>query len=1161
MSLISQFISTLPAVSSKTTSSAVVNKTAIGNLKGSALAISIVEMALSQPSITVLLCSDTASALKLETELAYIAHDKNLPVLLFPDWETLPYDNFSPHQDIISQRLETLYHLPSMTHGIIILPIATAMAKLSPVEFINGQTLLIKTDEERDPVRLKQALDTAGYENVHQVLAHGEYSQRGSILDIYPMGSNKPYRIDFMDHTIDSISFFDPETQRSTDRISEIRILPAKEFPTHQMGIELFRSHWREEFDASNAPESIYQQVTKQIWPAGIEYYLPLFFKQCATLFDYLPPQAHIFTFGDVHHSANEFFDDVKFRYEEKRYDRQRPILEPQRLFSRVEEFFQQLNAFNRTDFSIESLPEQQGNYNLDCDVIDDISVDHKLEKPTAKLLSYLNLNQESTVIFCVESLGRSQALLELLRKDAIVPVECDSLAQAAKHHLSVVIAPLENSVKFNDNELSLICENELFGIKVSQRRRREKAQTISSEAIVRSLAELSIGQPVVHYDHGVGRYQGLTYIENGGIDIEYVTLEYANEAKLYVPVSSLNLISRYSGSSDEAAPLHSLGSDKWTKAKRKAADKIRDVAAELLEVYAQRAVKKGYGFNVNEDEYNQFSASFPFEETVDQQNTILHVVNDMQKKKPMDRLVCGDVGFGKTEVAMRAAFVAVNDGKQVVVLVPTTLLAQQHFESFRDRFAKYPIRVEQLSRFRTPKQQKETIEALENGKVDIIIGTHKLIQGDIKFNDLGLLIVDEEHRFGVRQKEKITALRANIDILTMTATPIPRTLNMAMSGMRDLSIIATPPSRRLSVNTFVRPYDPALVKEAVRREVVRGGQVYFLHNDVDKIEDMAQDLEQLLPEARIGIAHGQMPERELEKVMSDFYHQRYNLLLCSTIIETGIDIPSANTIIINRADKFGLAQLHQLRGRVGRSHHQAYAYLLTPPKISKDAEKRLEVIEKLTDLGAGFTLATHDLEIRGAGELLGDDQSGQIQTIGFNLYMEMLDGATNALRNGQQPKLDNLLPQGGEVDLKISALLPDDYIFDVNTRLSLYKRIANCKTTKALDTMQVELIDRFGLLPDAAKNLFAMTAMKQRIHDLGVTRLEVGINGGQIVFGENTIIDLSYLMSLLQTQPAIYKLDGPTKLKFAIKTENAADRLNLVNAMLTEFERNTTEH
>lgn len=1154
MPLISQFIHNVPPLSQGNLS--------LCSLSGSALAISMMEMAKRHPGLSVLLCNDTSSALKLESELSFLAKQHNIGVLLFPDWETLPYDNFSPHQDIISQRLETLYHLPTMEQGILIVPVATAMAKLAPSAFLQGNSLILSVDEERDPALLKGQLEAAGYENVHQVLAHGEYSQRGSILDIYPMGSNQPYRIDYIDDCVDTIAFFDPETQRSKEKVSSIRILPAHEFPTHKLAIEQFRSNWREKFDASNAPESIYQQVTKQVWPAGIEYYLPLFFEQCATLFDYLPKNSQLLTFGDVHQAALAHYGDVEARYEERRYDRQRPILAPQELFSRVEELFASLKKLPKIHFSHEPCGNSAGEINLNANSITDISVDHQKSEPTLKLREYLSQTADHLTVFCVESMGRAQALIELLAKDNIKLTTQEDFSQALQTNLSVVVAPLENSVVFGELKLNLICENELFGIQISQRRRRDKAQTISSEAIVRSLAELSIGQPVVHYDHGVGRYQGLTYIENGGVNVEYVTLEYASEAKLYVPVASLHLISRYSGASEESAPLHHLGSDKWTKAKRKAAEKVRDVAAELLEIYAQRAVKPGYKFNLDFDEYNKFSASFPFEETVDQQNAILHVVNDMQKKTAMDRLVCGDVGFGKTEVAMRAAFVAVNDGKQVAILVPTTLLAQQHFENFRDRFAKSAINVAQLSRFRSAKQQTETINDIANGKVDIVIGTHKLIQGDIKFNDLGLLIVDEEHRFGVRQKEKIKALRADIDILTMTATPIPRTLNMAMSGMRDLSIIATPPSKRLSVNTFVRQYDDAIVKEAVRREIMRGGQVYFLHNDVDKIEDMAQDLELLLPEARIGIAHGQMRERELEKVMSDFYHQRYNLLLCSTIIETGIDIPSANTIIINRADKFGLAQLHQLRGRVGRSHHQAYAYLLTPEQrsMSKDAVKRLEAIESLTDLGAGFVLATHDLEIRGAGELLGDDQSGQIQTIGFSLYMEMLDGATRALKNGEQPALDNLLPQGGDVDLKISALLPEDYIFDVNTRLSLYKRVANCDDQKALDALQVELIDRFGLLPQPAKNLFEVTAIRQRILALGINRLEAGPNGGQLVFGKQSKVDLGYLLSLLQQQPAIYKLDGSDKLKFLIKTDDANDRITLVRSLLDEFERHQVE-
>jgi len=1154
MSFISQFINKVPPLGNGNLN--------LGSLSGSALAISMMEIAKRHDGLSVLLCNDTSAALKLEAELSFLAQQHDISVLLFPDWETLPYDNFSPHQDIISQRLETLYHLPNMEQGILILPVATAMSQLAPSAFLQGNSLLLSVDEERDPTLLKGQLEGAGYQNVHQVLAHGEYSQRGSILDIYPMGSKQPYRIDYIDHCVDSIAFFDPETQRSKDKVSSIRILPAHEFPTHKLAIEQFRSNWREKFDASNEPDSIYQQVTKKIWPAGIEYYLPLFFDKCATIFDYLPTQSQLLTFGDIHQAAHDYYSDVESRYEDRRYDRRRPILEPHQLFTRVEELFSQLKTLPKIHFSQQACGKKAADFNLKSAEISDISVDHQQTEPTLKLRNYLEQTKRYQHVFCVESVGRAQALIELLAKDNIKLTSADNFYQALETNYSVVVAPLESSVVFSELKLNLICENELFGIQVSQRRRRDKAQTISSEAIVRSLAELSIGQPVVHYDHGVGRYQGLTYIENGGVNVEYVTLAYASDAKLYVPVSSLHLISRYSGASEESAPLHHLGSDKWTKAKRKAAEKVRDVAAELLEIYAQRAIKPGYPFNVDFDEYNKFSASFPFEETVDQQNAILHVVNDMQKKTAMDRLVCGDVGFGKTEVAMRAAFVAVNDGKQVAILVPTTLLAQQHFENFRDRFANLAINVAQLSRFRTAKQQTETIADIASGKVDIVIGTHKLIQGDIKFGDLGLLIVDEEHRFGVRQKEKIKALRADIDILTMTATPIPRTLNMAMSGMRDLSIIATPPSRRLSVNTFVRQYDDGIVKEAVRREIMRGGQVYFLHNDVDKIEDMAQDLEILLPEARIGIAHGQMRERELEKVMSDFYHQRYNLLLCSTIIETGIDIPTANTIIINRADKFGLAQLHQLRGRVGRSHHQAYAYLMTPDprNISKDATKRLEAIESLTDLGAGFVLATHDLEIRGAGELLGDDQSGQIQTIGFSLYMEMLDGATRALKNGEQPGLDNLLSPGGDVDLKISALLPEDYIFDVNTRLSLYKRIANCDDQKALDSLQVELIDRFGLLPQPAKNLFENTAIRQRILALGIKRLEAGPNGGQLVFGQQSKVDLGYLLSLLQQQPAIYRLDGSDKLKFLIKTTDASDRITLVKSLLDEFERHQVE-
>ena len=1139
-------------------------QTTLGNLQGSALPLMLCQLAARHQGLSLLMTADTTTALKLEAELLDIARPSGLPVLLFPDWETLPYDNFSPHQDIISQRLETLYRLPQMARGILIVPMTTAMHRLAPPSFLQGNTLLLTTGESRDPHQLRVQLEQAGYSAVDQVIAHGEFSQRGSILDIFPMGSKVPYRIDYIDDEVDSIRHFDPETQRSSEQVKQIRLLPAQEFPTDSKAIEQFRSAWRDQFGATNAAESIYQQVSKRVLPAGIEYYQPLFFSQTAQLFDYLPDDTQLLTVGDLNSATDRFWQDVSYRFEERRYDKSRPIMAPEQLFMRVEEFFGQLKGYRRLHCQHEAIEEKAGRLNLACAPLPNIAVEHQLTPPTRALEAFL-ADTDERVLFSVESPGRREALLELLGKQQLKPREVDSIDAflGGAESLGVLVTPLESSVQLPQLGLALICEAELFGIKVSQRRRRDRAKAQSSEAIVRSLAELSHGQPVVHYDHGVGRYLGLEHIEHEGISAEYLTLEYANNAKLYVPVSSLHLISRYSGSSEETAPLHKLGSETWQKAKRKAAEKVRDVAAELLEIYAQRNAKPGYGFAIAENDYQNFASGFPFEETPDQQNAILNVIKDMEANKAMDRLVCGDVGFGKTEVAMRAAFVAVNDGKQVAILVPTTLLAQQHFENFRDRFAQHAVKVEQLSRFRSAKQQQEALSQLAEGKIDIVIGTHKLLQPEIKFDQLGLLIVDEEHRFGVRQKEKIKALRADVDILTLTATPIPRTLNMAMSGMRDLSIIASPPARRLAVNTFVREYDEPLIKEAVRREIMRGGQVYFLHNDVSSIEQQAEVLEAMIPEARIAIAHGQMRERELEKIMTEFYHQRYNLLLCTTIIETGIDIPTANTIIINRADKFGLAQLHQLRGRVGRSHHQAYAYLLTPhPKrMTKDASKRLEAIESLKDLGAGFVLATHDLEIRGAGELLGDDQSGQIQSIGFSLYMEMLEEATQALQQGKEPSLEELLHDQSEVELKLAALLPESYIHDVSTRLSLYKRIANCKDQSQLDELQVELIDRFGLLPDAAKNLFAITGFKQRAQLLGIKRLEAGPLGGQIEFCSDTRVDAGYLIGLLQQQPAIYRMDGPNKLKFLIKAEAADERLQLVAAMMDDFERHTVEN
>ncbi|MDP5205993.1 transcription-repair coupling factor, partial [Alishewanella sp. SMS9] len=855
-----------------------------------------------------------------------------------------------------------------------------------------------------------------------------------------------------------------------------------------------FRLRYRERFAARNEKESLYQQVTQGILPAGIEYYLPLFAEDTSSLFSYLPANSHILTCGDIEHSANQFWLELKRRYQDRAIDLLRPILQPTELYLATDELFAALKAYPRLRLSRAELPLKSGQINAPIANLPDLNINHQLKNPLEAVLNFLTAlkKQQGRALFLVESEGRRESLLQLLHKAAVHLPQTSSLAQflTQQQDIAVLVGTLDQGTLVNTTPpLALISENELFGQKISQRRRRKKSQQISSDTIIRNLAELSLGQPIVHLQHGIGRYQGLQVLDANGISAEFVTIEYAGSSKLYVPVSSLHLLSRYSGSDAEHAPLHKLGNDTWEKARRKAAEKVRDVAAELLDVYAQRAAHQGHAFKLDENDYAAFADSFPFEETADQLDAINAVLQDMQQPQPMDRLVCGDVGFGKTEVAMRAAFVAVNGGKQVALLVPTTLLAQQHFENFKDRFANWPVRVEVLSRFVSPKAQKAILEDVSNGKVDIVIGTHKLLQDDIKLHDLGLLIVDEEHRFGVRQKEKIKALRANIDILTLTATPIPRTLNMSMSGMRDLSIIATPPARRLAVKTFVREYENGLLREAVMREILRGGQVYFLHNDVASIEKMAADLQELIPEANIAIAHGQLRERELEQIMADFYHQRFNLLLCSTIIETGIDVPTANTIIINRADNFGLAQLHQLRGRVGRSHHQAYAYLMTPPpkRLSKDAEKRLEAIASLEDLGAGFALATHDLEIRGAGELLGDEQSGQIESVGFSLYMEMLEEAVQALKAGRVPSLEAMLSQQTEMDLKLPALFPESYIPDVNLRLSFYKKLASAKNPEEIDEVQVELIDRFGLLPDAAKNLVAVAELKLQAQALGI--------------------------------------------------------------------------
>ena len=1090
-----------------------------------------------------------------------------LPICLFPDWETLPYDTFSPHQDIISQRLATLYQLSRMDKGIVIVPVSTLMQRLAPKQYLEANSLIIKKGDKKDLHQLRQELEASGYRCVDQVMEHGEFSARGAILDIFPMGSKTPFRLDFFDDEIDEIRLFDPENQRSSDKISGIDLLPAHEFPTDTDGTNLFRSQYREQFTSSIDKESIYHQVSNGIMPAGIEYYLPLFFEQTNTLCDYLSANTLVIISGDIDKALTHYWSDIEYRYEDRRYDPTRPLLPPKQLFLNSEELYSALKPFDRINLKPQANDDEVKTSQIQFDVhpLPDLTIDHKLKQPFELLNNFIASKETpKKLLFVAESQGRRESVLELLHRNQIKPNVFDSIEDFVNSDelLGITVNALSAGFIFQakgsakKNAIALITEAELLGDRVRQTRRRNKQLDTQNDAIFKNLAELSIGQPVVHIEHGIGRYMGLQTIENGGITTEFLMLSYAGESKLYVPVASLHLISRYSGADADHAPLHKLGNDTWSKAKQKAAEKVRDVAAELLDIYAKRASNHGYSFKRDKAEYRAFADSFGFEETLDQEQAINAVISDMLSPQAMDRLVCGDVGFGKTEVAMRAAFIAVNDGKQVAILVPTTLLAQQHYENFRDRFANWPVSIEVLSRFKTAKEQNAIIKDVESGQIDILIGTHKLLQNSIKYKDLGLLVVDEEHRFGVKQKEKIKQLRANVDILTLTATPIPRTLNMAMGGMRDLSIIATPPAKRLAVKTFVRQRDDALIRESILREILRGGQVYFLHNNVDTIDKTAADIQALLPEAKIITAHGQMRERELERIMSDFYHQRYNVLVCTTIIETGIDVPSANTIIMDRADHLGLAQLHQLRGRVGRSHHQAYAYLLTPheKRMTKDAKKRLEAIASLEDLGAGFTLATHDLEIRGAGELLGEDQSGSMSQVGFSLYMEMLDAAVAALKDGKQLSLEQVMKTQTEVDLRVPALLPDDYIFDVSIRLSLYKRIASCKSKQALDDVQVELIDRFGLLPQPAKNLIHIAKLKLKAEKIGIARIDVGPAGGAIEFSSDTKVDAMFIIGLIQQQPKIYKMDGANKLKFKQATEDAKSRFILVTTMLNEL-------
>ncbi|HFC7776421.1 TPA: transcription-repair coupling factor [Neisseria meningitidis] len=1188
--------------------------------------------------LKVVLTQDAEQALRLQTAWRFFRpHDT---AVFLPDWETLPYERFSPHQDLVSERLSALWQIKSGAADVLFVPVATAMQKLPPVPFLAGRTFWLKTGQTLDIGRLKTDLVDAGYNHVSHVVAAGEFAVRGGIVDLFPMGSEMPYRIDLFDDEIDSIKTFDTDTQRTISPVSEIRLLPAHEFPTDSEAQKIFRSRFREEVDGNPNDAAVYKAVSNGHFGAGVEYYLPLFFEnELETLFDYIGEDALFVSLGDVHAEANRFWSDVKSRYAMAQGDETYPPLLPQHLYLSADVFAGRLKNYGQV------LPDVSGKEHT----LPDLAVNRQSDEPLQALKDF-QTTFDGRILLCAESLGRRETMLGFLQQNGLKakPVSDWQGFLSAHEPLMITVAPLAYGFKLGglqspnqqqttsasegegdavtdqtefsasatnplpsplpqereqsaavvsdslkaaavstesslppgksnlhgqiqqqpapspvgegwgegkavaaQSAIAVITESDLYQYVARSRvHNRRKKHAAVSDGLLPDLAEINIGDPVVHEEHGIGRYMGLVTIDLGGETNEMMLLEYAGEAQLYVPVSQLHLISRYSGQAHENIALHKLGSGAWNKAKRKAAEKARDTAAELLNLYAQRAAQSGHKFEINELDYQAFADGFGYEETEDQAAAIAAVIKDLTQAKPMDRLVCGDVGFGKTEVALRAAFVAVMGGKQVAVLAPTTLLVEQHAQNFADRFADFPVKVASLSRFNNSKATKAVLEGMADGTVDIVIGTHKLVQDDIKFKNLGLVIIDEEHRFGVRQKEQLKRLRANVDILTMTATPIPRTLSMALEGLRDFSLITTAPSRRLAVKTFVKPFSEGSVREAVLRELKRGGQVFFLHNEVDTIENMRERLETLLPEARIGVAHGQLRERELEQVMRDFLQQRFNVLLCSTIIETGIDIPNANTIIINRADKFGLAQLHQLRGRVGRSHHQAYAYLLTPEYITKDAEKRLDAIAAADELGAGFTLAMQDLEIRGAGEILGEGQSGEMIQVGFTLYTEMLKQAVRDLKKGRQPDLDAPLGITTEIKLHSPALLPESYCPDIHERLVLYKRLAVCETVQQINAIHEELVDRFGLPEQPVKTLIESHHLRLMAKELGIDAIDAAGEAVTVTFGKNNNVDPTEIILLIQNDKK-YRLAGADKLRFTAEMENIEVRINTVKNVL----------
>jgi transcription-repair coupling factor (superfamily II helicase) len=1117
-------------------------------LHGSAPALALAEATHSDQRLYVIVADAARELDRLAAELHFFAGER-LTLLAFPDWEVLPYDLFSPHPDIISERLRTLFELPQTRHGCLVVAADTLMQRLPPKQYVQSRAFELTRGQALALEPFRQRLADAGYASVGQVTSPGEFAVRGSLFDVFPMGGEAPLRIDLFDEEIEAIRRFDPESQRSLDALDSVRLLPAREMPLDTEAVKEFRRRFRTRFEGDPNRTTIYRGVSEGLAPAGIEFYLPLFFEQTATLLDYLPANAVIVSDAALPAALEKAWHDIAIRYEDRRHDIERPLLAPAELFIEPDELAAKLDGFSsitleafKADTTLGAAGEEVRNFPTAAPR--ELRVDARAEQPLAALDGFL-AEFDGRVLIAADSPGRREVLHDLLRGHGhtVAAVQGWDAFSDGDAALALTVAADLGGLTLTQPRIAIISEAQLFGARARQERRRKRA-AVDPEAILRDLQDLNPGAPVVHEEYGVGRYVGLQSMEVAGQPGEFLILEYLDGDRVYVPVNALHLVTRYTGAAPESAPLHKLGTDQWAKARKRAADQIRDVAAELLDLYARRKAQKGLKLPVNEGEYQAFADTFPFEETEDQAEAISKVLADLRSDRPMDRIVCGDVGFGKTEVAMRAAFIAAQGGKQVAVLAPTTLLVQQHLANFRDRFADWPIRIEGLSRFGNAKETQATLEGIERGSVDIVIATHRLLHAHARFKDLGLLIVDEEHRFGVRDKERLQALRANVHVLTLTATPIPRTLNMALGGLRDLSLITTPPAERLAIKTFVIEWHGPTLREAVLRELRRGGQIYFVHNEIRTIDKIAAEVQSLVPEASVRIGHGQMRERDLEQLMVDFYHRRFDLLLCTTIIESGIDVPTANTMVINRADHMGLAQLHQLRGRIGRSHHRAYAYLVAPPRkaLAGDAAKRLEAIESMEELGAGFVLATHDLEIRGAGELLGEQQSGQMTEIGLAMYLDMLEHAVKALKEGREPALDKPLAAATEVELRLPAFLPEAFIADVHVRLGLYKRIAAAASAEALDDLTAEIHDRFGALPPPAQSLIRIAKLKLTARAIGIRRLDLGPQGGSVTFEERNTIDPGTVVRLMQQAPREYRLEGPLRLRIAraLPTEEA---------------------